>query len=190
MTYYNCNHEEGIPVDGVPDAETATEDQMCHWEFVTGDAGTMVRVVDMIHDLHHHPEYDPDIWFNQWYYDNDTPDDPTGGDEDSPIYNVEPRAWHLCAALTSEQQEAWGTHGYKFDFVESQDLLVLNTDPLRWGDTHHRGELPPEACPIELRQPQVFTFELYITHYYEEPNMPVEKGQQFYEAAYNYLYRN
>jgi hypothetical protein len=188
LTYYNCNHEEGILVDGVVDNDVPTEDRACYWEFVTGEAGTYVRTMDLIHDLQHHPEFDPDVWFNHWFYDSASPSDPTGGDDNSPVYATEPRAWHMCGTVTSGQTEAWGTHGFKFDFEET--LLILNTDPLRDGHEHHRDDLPPEACQIELRQPQTFTFEFYLRQYYEAPNMPVEWGQQYFDASANPLYRN
>ncbi len=147
-----------------------------------------MRTIDVVHDLENHPEYDPDRWFHHWFYDNATPYNETGGDDDSPIYELEPAPWSVCGALTSGQIEAWGTHGMKFDFHES--ILVLNTDPLRWRETHHRGELPMGACPVELLQPQLFTFELHIRQFYDEPNMPVENGQMYYDNAFNNLYRN
>ncbi len=188
LTYYNCNNEDGITIDGVEDNHDATQDTLCHWEFVTGDAGTYVRTLDVVHDLENHPEYDPDRWFHHWFYDNATPNNETGGDDHSPLYELEPAPWSVCGALTSGQLEAWGTHGMKFDFHES--ILVLNTDPLRWRETHHRGELPMGACPVELLQPQLFTFELHFRQFYDEPNMPVENGQMYYDNAFNNLYRN
>lgn len=77
---------------------------MCHWEYTTGPSGTYVRTLHLEHNLHDHPEYDPDEFFTHWYFDSASPECDTCGDHGTPVYNVPNfRDFHMCASTTSGQ---------------------------------------------------------------------------------------
>ena len=92
MTYYDCYHNTpalGLTIDGVADGHV-TNDTFCHWEAVTGNnnEGTYVRTTYLDHTLEDHPEYDADVFFEQFYFDSDTPTSTSGGSHNTPIYDL------------------------------------------------------------------------------------------------------
>ncbi len=102
-TYYNCYLPDGVQIDGVEDGDLMNK-TMCHWEMTTGEDGTYIRTLDVEHDLHDHPEYDPDTFFTHWYYDSSSPNCTNCGDHNTPVYETPTiRDWHMCAATTSGQ---------------------------------------------------------------------------------------
>ena len=197
MTYYNCYHNTyalGIPIDGVDDGPQ-TNETFCHWEAVTGDVGTFIRTITVDHDLFNHPEFDPDQFFEHFYYDNSVPRDPTGGSHGSPVYDYKGEEFHVCGQIVSGQQEAWGTSGIKLNFNDSTPNVdfVYNTDPLRLKNSYPglgNPNLPPTACLPELPQPNVFKVEFKVRQYYLEPKFDPSLGQSWYDAGRYALYRS
>ena len=191
LTYYNCIHNTralGIPIDGVDDG-VQTNNTMCDWEATTGETGTFFRALNLNHTLHHNSSWPADAFFKHWYFDNATPRDSTGGSHGTPIYDHEGREFHMCATTTSNQIEAWGTHGVILNHPEQ--LAVANTCPLRH-EFHYSDALdyPGTACLPELPQPDLLQFDYYITHYYLERDWDPAKGQGYYQSATYPLYRS
>ena len=188
LTYYNCYHNTfalGITIDGVDDGPQ-TNDTFCHWEAVSGPVGTFIRTIDIDHNLFDHPEYDDDVFFEHFYFDNATPDDVNGGSHGSPVYTYKGKEFDLCGQITSKQVEAWGTSGIKMNFNDSTPNLdfIFNTDPLRLRDSYPEiGGLPPGSCRPEVPQPDVYKADFYVRQYYHEPTFDPAAGQAWFDAA-------
>ncbi len=180
LTYYNKYHQaQGISIDGQDDGNVMN-DTMSHWEFVTGATGTYLRAINLEHNFAGRPEDDADVYFRHWFYDNDTPDCDTCGNNGVPVY---PNNWHLCAYRTTAQIAAWGTHGVQW---EGAPLFGLNnTDPMRWSGNYDESAILaqyPDACTIGP-EPDYYNFKYTNTQYMMEPDLNPVHGDGFYEAA-------
>ena len=71
------------------------------WEMVTGEVGTFMRAIDVIHDLGDwfgEPDIKPDQFMRSWYYDNAVPSG--NGDNGSPEH---PNKWSMCTGNLDDQ---------------------------------------------------------------------------------------
>ena len=77
LTFHNCHNKKGFPVNGQMDeSESAFNQELCHWEMVTGASGTFLRTIDLENDLEGWfggTADEESLFMRSWYYDNAHP---------------------------------------------------------------------------------------------------------------------
>jgi hypothetical protein len=125
LVFFNCNNEEGIVVDGVHEDDTF-KNYFCPWEFVTGRAGSLLRIYQLDTDLGDYLGIPNDLLqetvLASWFYDNRIPTEVANN------VAIHPNGFHQCSTKLTSQKSGWGTHGVK---LRDYDPKMPNTDPNR-----------------------------------------------------------
>ena len=103
MTYYNSHNTDGLSINGSPDDDRDFDETYSRWEAVKGPTGTYLRGLEMHNnfaDWTGHYDAPPEEYMKMWFYDNEEPSDPTGGDEGVALF---PNRFSLCTNLLNNQ---------------------------------------------------------------------------------------
>ena len=210
LTYYNCHNKEGFDVNGQMEPnELNSNEDFCPWQMVNGHTGTFLRSIQLQEsvstDFYLLPNSDPGQFLKSWYIDNANPIS-TGSPWDiskfpfhnAPIYALPnfddtlDTIFAMCSYFSNEQNEAWGTMGYrlkpefqwKFDNQGNylSGLGVPNNDPLGRYNSDDGVPCTLDGFPQEVLDP-VYPITLKAKHYFLPPELDVKRAEELYEES-------
>ena len=102
MKFYNSNNRKGFHIDGNMDVnENGFNKNLGKWQMATGPSGTFLQSFDFQQNIDLNSVKE-DI-MNNWYFDMATPISDNGGNENTPIFPLQPNGFHLCSKLLNNQ---------------------------------------------------------------------------------------